>query len=320
MDLAKVTSSVVSNVYEDRPSTSPGSMPASARAATTASAASSASERSICLANSVCPIPTIAAASCNGLRARVTRVTLSAPNGPRSRKHDTSVSPSNVRSEGRVETVFDGGTRNTENGAMANAEQGEGSSTRHRILQVSLSLMSQKGVDGTSMRDLASAAGLNVASLYHYFPSKRELLEAVLVERGYFLEWDAGPKPEGGPEAESALAAVLDRHPRLDVRGGGLRAPHGRRGHAGRGDGPCRRRRPLHHVRGGAGRLDRHPPPGSRRAGRRIGGRPPADGDGGRDLRAVRRRRGRGRRTRHELRPGRAGQRDLPPRWATVSA
>ena len=78
---------------------------------------------------------------------------------------------------------------------MANADQVEGSSTRHRILQVALSLMSQKGVDGTSMRDLASAAGLNVASLYHYFPSKRELLEAVLVERGYLPEWATGPKP-----------------------------------------------------------------------------------------------------------------------------
>ena len=108
-----------------------------------------------------------------------------------------------------LRAVFDGGARNTENGTMANADQGEGSSTRRRILQVSLSLMSQKGVDGTSMRDLASAAGLNVASLYHYFPSKRELLEAVLVERGYFLEWDAGPKPAAGPATESALAAVL---------------------------------------------------------------------------------------------------------------
>ena len=35
------------------------------------------------------------------------------------------------------------------------------------------------------MRDLASAAGLNVASLYHYFPSKRDLLESVLVEQGF---------------------------------------------------------------------------------------------------------------------------------------
>ncbi len=61
---------------------------------------------------------------------------------------------------------------------------GEGSATRRRILKIALTLMSQRGVDGTSMRDLASAADLNVASLYHYFPSKRDLLEAVLVEQG----------------------------------------------------------------------------------------------------------------------------------------
>jgi AcrR family transcriptional regulator len=96
---------------------------------------------------------------------------------------------------------------------MAHADPAEGSSTRHRILQVSLSLMSQKGVDGTSMRDLASAAGLNVASLYHYFPSKRELLEAVLIERGYLPVWATEPRPPADLtaelSAESKLAAVL---------------------------------------------------------------------------------------------------------------
>ena len=66
------------------------------------------------------------------------------------------------------------------------AAPGEGSATRRRILQIALTLMSQRGVDGTSMRDLASAAGLNVASLYHYFPSKRDLLESVLIEQGVF--------------------------------------------------------------------------------------------------------------------------------------
>ncbi len=75
------------------------------------------------------------------------------------------------------------------------ATQAEGSSTRRRILQIALALMAQRGVDGTSMRDLASAAGLNVASLYHYFPSKRDLLEAVLVEQG-FLPIQA-PRPDG---------------------------------------------------------------------------------------------------------------------------
>ena len=87
-------------------------------------------------------------------------------------------------------------------------EAQEGSATRRRILRIALSLMSQRGVDGTSMRDLASAAGLNVASLYHYFPSKRELLEAVLVEHG-FMPVQAPVPVEGAPEEEATLAQML---------------------------------------------------------------------------------------------------------------
>jgi AcrR family transcriptional regulator len=88
-------------------------------------------------------------------------------------------------------------------------QPGEGSSTRYRILQIALSLMSQRGVDGTSMRDLAAAAGLNVASLYHYFPSKRDLLEAVLVEHGFLpMVADAIP-PDADPSPDAKLAALL---------------------------------------------------------------------------------------------------------------
>jgi AcrR family transcriptional regulator len=88
--------------------------------------------------------------------------------------------------------------------------QGEGSATRRRILQIALTLMSQRGVDGTSMRDLASAADLNVASLYHYFPSKRDLLESVLIEQGYLpirpARRDAGST---GPDADPLTLAQL---------------------------------------------------------------------------------------------------------------
>jgi len=93
------------------------------------------------------------------------------------------------------------GARHSDSGRMGT--QGEGSSTRRRILQIALTLMAQRGVDGTSMRDLASAAGLNVASLYHYFPSKRDLLEAVLVEQG-FLPIQA-PRPDGEGRGDGQL-------------------------------------------------------------------------------------------------------------------
>ncbi len=78
------------------------------------------------------------------------------------------------------------------------------SPTRRRILQIALTLMAQRGVDGTSMRDLASAAGLNVASLYHYFPSKRDLLEAVLVEQGFLPMAVPGSDRDGRGDGDVA--------------------------------------------------------------------------------------------------------------------
>ena len=69
--------------------------------------------------------------------------------------------------------------------------------------------MSQRGVDGTSMRDLAAAAGLNVASLYHYFPSKRELLEAVLVEHGFLPMEPDDLAPDADPSPDAQLTALL---------------------------------------------------------------------------------------------------------------
>jgi AcrR family transcriptional regulator len=56
---------------------------------------------------------------------------------------------------------------------------------RGRILDTALILMSQLGSSGTSMRRLASACGLNVATIYHYFPSKADLLRALIEERRY---------------------------------------------------------------------------------------------------------------------------------------
>jgi AcrR family transcriptional regulator len=69
--------------------------------------------------------------------------------------------------------------------------------------------MATKGVDGTSMRNLAAATGLNVASLYHYFPSKRDLLVAVLEERG-FVEDPAASQPSLSQDPAAGLADLLN--------------------------------------------------------------------------------------------------------------
>ena len=70
--------------------------------------------------------------------------------------------------------------------------------------------MSQQGVDGTSMRNLATAAGLNVASLYHYFPSKRDLLVAVLEEQGFVEDLAAESPPSLSRDPASGLAELLN--------------------------------------------------------------------------------------------------------------
>jgi AcrR family transcriptional regulator len=56
---------------------------------------------------------------------------------------------------------------------------------RERILHTALKLMSESGVHAMSMRRLADACGLNVATIYHYFPSKAELLAEVIAQRSY---------------------------------------------------------------------------------------------------------------------------------------
>ena len=116
---------------------------------------------------------------------------------------DTRSTKGRSHAEGRPPTEAGGAVP-----GPGGAGQGDGPTTRRRILEIALSLMSQRGVDGTSMRDLASAAGLNVASLYHYFPSKRELLEAVLVEQGY-LPITAPPGEDGAPAPDLTLAEML---------------------------------------------------------------------------------------------------------------
>ena len=55
--------------------------------------------------------------------------------------------------------------------------------TRDRILDVAEALFAERGFAGTSMRDLASRAGLTPASFYNHFDGKEALYAAVL-QRG----------------------------------------------------------------------------------------------------------------------------------------
>ncbi len=52
-----------------------------------------------------------------------------------------------------------------------------------QILQVAEKLFAEKGFDGTSIRDIAKEAIINVAMVSYYFGSKEQLLEAIIMNR-----------------------------------------------------------------------------------------------------------------------------------------
>ena len=53
---------------------------------------------------------------------------------------------------------------------------------RVQLMRTAVALMGEQGYDGTSTRDIASAAGVSVAALYYHFPSKLDLLREFLHE------------------------------------------------------------------------------------------------------------------------------------------
>ena len=52
-----------------------------------------------------------------------------------------------------------------------------------QILNVAEELIAKKGFDGTSVRDISTAAKVNVAMISYYFGSKEKLLDAVIINR-----------------------------------------------------------------------------------------------------------------------------------------
>lgn len=52
--------------------------------------------------------------------------------------------------------------------------------TRERIVAAAVELFGSEGYGSAGLRDIASIASVNVASIYHYFPSKEDLLVHVI--------------------------------------------------------------------------------------------------------------------------------------------
>ena len=69
--------------------------------------------------------------------------------------------------------------------ASAQKRTRRGPHTRKQILDASLRLISERGFARTTVRDIARKAGITDAAIYYHFQSKREILEALVEERGF---------------------------------------------------------------------------------------------------------------------------------------
>ena len=61
--------------------------------------------------------------------------------------------------------------------AQASVRTGNG---RANLLDAAVGNFTRSGYHGTSMRDIARDAGVTVASIYHHFPSKQEILQEIM--------------------------------------------------------------------------------------------------------------------------------------------
>jgi AcrR family transcriptional regulator len=90
--------------------------------------------------------------------------------------------------------------------------QARSAATVEAILDAGLTILARDGLPGFNTNSLAKAAGINVASLYHYFPNKNAIL-AALYERedarraaSVFGSIDAAP---AGSDLTPALQAIV---------------------------------------------------------------------------------------------------------------
>ncbi|MCY7302561.1 MAG: TetR/AcrR family transcriptional regulator [Thermoleophilia bacterium] len=96
--------------------------------------------------------------------------------------------------------------------------------TRRRILEATLALHTEKGIFGTSWKDIAERADVSIGTVYRHFPSLAELVPAcgeLLFER------TSPPSPEDAPEV---IGDVTDPLARLENVGTALFAFYERAG------------------------------------------------------------------------------------------
>jgi len=100
----------------------------------------------------------------------------------------------------------------------------EGSGNKAVILQKALELFSERGYEAVGVAELCEASLITKPTLYHYYGSKRGLLDAILRERGGILAsrvkaaavYAQGDRARGVPEGLERIAQAFALSARED--------------------------------------------------------------------------------------------------------
>ncbi|MBA2952722.1 TetR family transcriptional regulator [Nocardioides sp. MAH-18] len=94
-----------------------------------------------------------------------------------------------------------------------------GPTTADRVRDAALALFAERGYHGTGIRQLADAAGLSSASLYHYMGTKEELLVAIMRESLSGLVEAGERAADEHPDPRARLVALVGLHVRAHAEG-----------------------------------------------------------------------------------------------------
>ena len=89
-----------------------------------------------------------------------------------------------------------------------------------QIVAAAYRCLAERGFEGLRMRDVAAAAGINIATVHYYFPSKEDLIAGVVAHAHEVFSSRTAPPPAGEPAERlryhlRAAFDVLIADPRL---------------------------------------------------------------------------------------------------------
>lgn len=90
---------------------------------------------------------------------------------------------------------------------------------REAIVVAARDLFYDKGIKGTSMRDIASRVGIAQSSLYNHFRAKEDLAKAVMERSFQLVDDEVRPMFESGSPSLGLLRKVLYAHAMQHVHG-----------------------------------------------------------------------------------------------------